>query len=1231
MKDENKTKEQLIGELIKLRRRNAELDALSVEHNQMEMALRESEERYRALVENANEAILVTQDGMIKFANPKAQELGGYSEDELISRPFVELIHPDDREMVFERYSKRLKGEEVPHVYSYRIIDSDGNTRWLSSSGAMVTWEGKPAALGILTDITEHMRAEEELRKHRDHLEELVQERTEQLQQEIARGRQTEEELRERERRYRDVIALAGGVAYEHGSNAEGIYYFMDEGIQRLTGYSPDEMTPELFRSIVEEAIKYPGKTISTGDDVRLQLDGKEATTYRSDFRIRTADGGIVWLADSSIDIRDANGEIIRSIGMLQDITERKRTEGELRAEKEFSQNILDTVVDTIFVFDPNTGKPIRWNRAFSEISGYTDEEIATMKAPDDWYSEEDLERVGAAGEEVFQKGSTTIEISFVTKDGRRIPTEYTGSIAEHIEGDARYIVAVGRDIRERKQAEDMMRRERDKAQKYLDVAGVMLIVIGTDQRVSLINQRGCDILGYDCEEITGENWFDNFLPARMRDEVKTVFDMLIAGEAEFVEYFENPVLTKNGEERIIAWHNTILTDDEGNIAGTLSSGEDITQRKQAEEKLRESEERFRELTEPLPQVVFETDIKGKFTFLNRHIFTSYGYTQEDFENGMSVRQMLIPEDQARAVENIRKILAGAEIRGTEYTALRKDGSTFPIVIYSTPIIRDGKPVGLRGIVVDIAELKQTEQALRENEEMLRKILESSPDAITVTDLDGNIIECNQATMNLHGFSTKGELIGKSALDLIASQDREKAAINMQRILEQDFVSDVEYTCLTRDGVEFTAELSASVIRDQHGNPASFVAVTKDITKRKQAEEEIRQTNRRLEETLAELEATQQQVIQQERLRALGQLASGIAHDFNNALTPIMGYSELLLGVPGILDDREKTKNYLELMSTAAEDARSIVSRLQEFYRPREEDEVFTSVNLNQLVEEVIQLTQPKWKDQTQANGITISIETDFQEIPMINGNKAELREALTNLIFNAVDAMPTNGTVTLRTRTGDEHAILELSDTGIGMTEEVKQRCFEPFFSTKEETGTGLGLSMVHGIIRRHAGAIQIESEIGKGTTFVIHLPWAKQSDREVKQDVETRPRQLQQLHVLVVDDEPSVQDIMAEYLAVDGHTYEITSNGRQGLSKFREGKFDIVITDRAMPDMGGVQLASLIKLIAPKTPVIMLTGFGDMMQTLGDMPEGVDCVISKPVTLQKFREALAQIGHFI
>jgi len=400
----------------------------------------------------------------------------------------------------------------------------------------------------------------------------------------------------------------------------------------------------------------------------------------------------------------------------------------------------------------------------------------------------------------------------------------------------------------------------------------------------------------------------------------------------------------------------------------------------------------------------------------------------------------------------------------------------------------------------------------------------------------------------------------------------------------------------------------------------------REVSERSRAEEALLQTNKRLAETLDELRKTQQQIIQQERLHALGRMASGIAHDFNNSLAPILGFSELLLIRPGILDDREKAKSYLQMIHTAAKDSAKVVSRLRDFYRYREQEEISLPVVLSDLVQQVILLTQPKWKDQSLAKGINISIQTDFNNVPTISGNESELREMLTNIMLNAVDAIVEqgDGSVTFRTFQRGPMVALQIVDTGAGMSEEVRLRCMEPFFSTKNDRGTGLGLGIVYGIVRRHGGKIDIGSEIGTGTMITIMLPIHR--DVVLPEPPPVPVSEKRQLSILVVEDEPLVREVISVYLNIDKHQVETAVNGLEGLEKFRAGIFDLVLTDRAMPQMNGDQLAAAIKKINPTKPVILLTGFGDLMLGAGEQPDGVDLVLSKPFTMNQLRDAVAR-----
>ena len=400
-----------------------------------------------------------------------------------------------------------------------------------------------------------------------------------------------------------------------------------------------------------------------------------------------------------------------------------------------------------------------------------------------------------------------------------------------------------------------------------------------------------------------------------------------------------------------------------------------------------------------------------------------------------------------------------------------------------------------------------------------------------------------------------------------------------------------------------------------------------NFTLRRKAEENLRETNRELEKALAELKATQQQVIQQERLSAIGQMASGIAHDFNNTLTPILGFTELLLESDALLENKVEARRCLTMLRTSAKDAASVVSRLREFYRPLDGDEQFPIVDLGKIVQQAVSLTEPKWRRQTQAAGVKVEVETEIQASSFVAGQESALREVLTNLIFNAVDAMPDGGRICLTTAVEGENAVVRVSDTGTGMSESVRQRCLEPFFSTKGEKGTGLGLSMVYGIIERHRGKLEIDSEPGNGTTFIIRIPIAESADTVIAGEKEGAPKSA--LKVLLVDDEPPVLEVLQAYLRCDGHSVATASSGREALEKFRRNDFDLVVIDRVMPEMTGEQTARFFKQLKQEVPVIMLTGYGALIEVSGQQPEAIDVVLSKPVTLDALRKTIGRFLH--
>ena len=397
-------------------------------------------------------------------------------------------------------------------------------------------------------------------------------------------------------------------------------------------------------------------------------------------------------------------------------------------------------------------------------------------------------------------------------------------------------------------------------------------------------------------------------------------------------------------------------------------------------------------------------------------------------------------------------------------------------------------------------------------------------------------------------------------------------------------------------------------------------------------EEQVAERTTQLEDTLSKLRTAQQTAIRQERLSALGTMAAGIAHDFNNALTLILGYSDLLLaGAKSRAVETEITQ--LHAITTAAQDAAQIVRRLREFHRPDEGMETRVVLQLNALIEQAVSLTRPKWQEQVRHRGVEVDIRTELKELPPMQGDPAELREMLTNLIFNAVDAMPMGGVITVRTKLDDGEAQLCVADTGTGMDEETRRRCLEPFFTTKGERGSGLGLSAVYGIIERHGGAMEIESEKGKGTTFIIRLPVAEVEDGvevvpTVNGAAEAEARDASGIRrILVVDDQEIIRDVIQQQLAEDGHEVQTAGSGREALELLGALNYDLLVTDHSMPGMTGEELAVQVKGKFPKTAVILLTGFGGSVNDNARAMPGVDMILGKPASSFELRRAIVQV----
>jgi len=366
---------------------------------------------------------------------------------------------------------------------------------------------------------------------------------------------------------------------------------------------------------------------------------------------------------------------------------------------------------------------------------------------------------------------------------------------------------------------------------------------------------------------------------------------------------------------------------------------------------------------------------------------------------------------------------------------------------------------------------------------------------------------------------------------------------------------------------------------------------------------------------LEALTVAQERLIQTEKTRALGGMAGGVAHEFNNILAIVLGKTQLMLArVPD-----ESVRDGLGQIEEAAWRAADVVRRLQGFAATRSDDPPGL-VDVTSVAQDALTLTRPLWKDEAEARGVRIDVVTDFEEGPAVLGSAAELREAVTNVILNAIDAMPQGGRLGLGTRAADDGIEVAVSDSGEGMSDETRRRIFEPFFSTRAPARSGLGLSVVYGIVTRHRGRVDVASEERRGTRVTFWLPAAALAQaataRSRSEGGGPAPRPAS---ILVIDDEVQLREMLVDALTQAGHHVEAAADGLAGLARFQSGAFDVVLTDLSLPERSGLEVARAVKNLRPQTPVVLITGWGHLVDPGRLREHGVDLTVVKPFRLDR------------
>jgi PAS domain S-box-containing protein len=529
---------------------------------------------------------------------------------------------------------------------------------------------------------------------------------------------------------------------------------------------------------------------------------------------------------------------------------------------------------------------------------------------------------------------------------------------------------------------------------------------------------------------------------------------------------------------------------------------EDIRERNEAEKALAKNEKKYREMADLLPQAVFEADIDGKLTYVNKSGFQLFGYSPDDLIEGVNIFKSLAHEDHEAALKNIKGVLGENPAKAFEYTAIRKDGSRFPVNIYSNAVRESGKIIGIRGTIVDITEQKKSEEAIRRSEELFRSVIEFMPTAVALTDIEGRYILVNKAFTYDTGFEFS-ELEGKKSEEIGLSIDTKILKEIFLKLSTIGVVENVEMKLLNKSGVYLYFYFSARVIqlKDQPAILASAI----NITEKKKIDVElenyhdhleelvIERTNElyaqqvELEKTINELRGTQKQLIQTEKMASLGILASGVAHEINNPLNFISGG---IYGIENYIkniipEHAEKIAPLIDAVNTGVKRSSEIVKSLNRF--SRQNPNLSEECDIHSIINDCLIILYNKIKDR-------ITITKQFSEhTAVVIGNEGKLHQAFLNILTNSIQSIDNKGSITIETRFSDSYITIAIEDNGVGIEPQNLEHIFDAFFTTKlPGTGTGLGLTITYDIIKEMKGMIEIQSKPGKGTKAIVQLPLA-------------------------------------------------------------------------------------------------------------------------------------------
>jgi PAS domain S-box-containing protein len=743
---------------------------------------------------------------------------------------------------------------------------------------------------------------------------------------------------------------------------------------------------------------------------------------------------------------------------------ERREAKQDLREVTKHLEKIAEMGDDGIIVFDEDYRIEFA-NTIASELTGYSKEKLVGMDFRR-LLSEADIGYLGQMHSEVGADENKRVctEMEVVTEKGLKRDAEVCITIAKKEKGGVQ-TYAYLRDITERKRMEREIREATKRFEKIAEMGEDGIIVFDEDSRIEFANQMASEITGFSKEQILGREFFSLI---GKRDE-EFLDEMVMRGEGLGQKVCtEMSLHTPQGRTKETEVCIAPTQSEDGRIR-TYAYVRDITERKKFERDLRESEEKYRNLFERVRHGLFISSKEGKFLDCNQALLDILGYpTKEEFLKIDIVQNLYVtPEDRKTFMALAEKL---GFVKDFEVEFKKKNGERITVLLTATAK-RDekGTTIGYEGLNIDITERKKMERELKEANDFLMNLIESSVDGIIVTDMKGDILIFNKGAEDLLGYKAE-EVVEKMNIRSIYQPGVAKEV--MDKLRSPDFGGVGKLTSFPilhrrKDGELIEGDLSASIIYDEGGHQIASVGIFKDLRERLGIERE--------------LQKMQEALLQSEKLAAMGRLTSQIAHELNNPIYGIMNTLELLKTE---IPPESKRRRILELSLSEIQRLSEMLRNMLSFSKPEEEKR--RPVKIDELIEGILLVLEKQMKESN------IQVQASFDpDTPEIMASTNQMRQVMLNILKNAKEAMPKGGTLFVRTSKKDHRVLIHIQDTGIGIPEEIKDKIFDAFFTTKQKVkGVGLGLSVCYGIIKDHGGEIKVESEPEKGTTFTISLP---------------------------------------------------------------------------------------------------------------------------------------------